>query len=188
MKNQFIIPSIIIAAAILGGFWMLKPSNEQRAQKVIVIPPPDISFEDALSERNIKALKQHFQHETDMSKGFYGMNPVFFVVQNLPFLTSDSSEILDVLIQAGVNLNAQEFYPDFKNKITPLDLALYYLEPLKAQGFKKINDADSRDWKEEKKNLNDNLKSRIANIESVVELLRKHGAKTTAVELKAADN
>ena len=40
MKNQFIIPSIIIAAAILGGFWMLKPPAE-------LPEAPDISIHDA---------------------------------------------------------------------------------------------------------------------------------------------
>ena len=60
MKNQFIIPSIIIAAAILGGFWMLKPPAE-------LPKAPDISIHDAISEGNIEAVKQHIAAGTDVN-------------------------------------------------------------------------------------------------------------------------
>ena len=75
MKNPYIIPAAMICAAILGGFWILKPANEQpqkviseRPQKVIVVqPPPDISIFDAAKDGNIKAVKQHITAGTDVN-------------------------------------------------------------------------------------------------------------------------
>lgn len=57
MKSQFVLPSIIIAVAILGGFWMLKP------------PPkaPDISMHKAAEEGNILAVKQHLAAGADVN-------------------------------------------------------------------------------------------------------------------------
>ena len=63
MKNQFIIPSIIIAAAILSGFWMLKGP----------LIPPEISIIKAAEIRDIKAIKLHIAAGTDVNlKDEYG--------------------------------------------------------------------------------------------------------------------
>ena len=65
MKNPYIIPAAIIGAAILGGFWILKPSSE--LQKVIVVRPPDISIHDAAHDGNIEAVKQHLAAGADVN-------------------------------------------------------------------------------------------------------------------------
>ena len=65
MKNQFIIPSIIIAAAILGGFWMLKPPAE-------LPETPDISIHDAADSGNIELVKQHLAAGTDVNAVDHG--------------------------------------------------------------------------------------------------------------------
>ena len=56
MKNPYIIPSLIIAAAILGGFWMLKEP----------VKPPDISIIEAAEMNNITAIKRHIAAGTDV--------------------------------------------------------------------------------------------------------------------------
>ena len=60
MKNQFIIPSIIIAAAILGGFWMLKPPAE---------PPrtPDTTIDFAILSSDLETVKQHLAAGLDVN-------------------------------------------------------------------------------------------------------------------------
>ena len=60
MKNQFIIPSIIIAAAILGAGWMLKPPAK-------LPEAPDISILDAVISGDIEAVKQHLAAGTDVN-------------------------------------------------------------------------------------------------------------------------
>ena len=58
MKNPYIIPAAMISAAILAGFWMLKPPSE--SQEVVVVLPkaPNISIHDAAKAGDIKAVKQ----------------------------------------------------------------------------------------------------------------------------------
>ena len=82
MKNQFIIPSIIIAAAILGVGWMFKSPSEP--QKVTIVPqPPDISIHDAAWNRNFEAVKQHLEAGTDVNaKDKSGWTPLFSAVIN----------------------------------------------------------------------------------------------------------
>ena len=65
MKNQFIIPSIIIATSIIVGFELLKSPSEP--QKVIVIQKPAISIHDAAKTGNIEAVKQHLAAGTDVN-------------------------------------------------------------------------------------------------------------------------
>ena len=66
MKNPYIIPSLIIAAAILGGFWVLKqPTNKA----------PSISIHDAAAAGDNEAVKQHLADGWDVNAKDYGLTP-----------------------------------------------------------------------------------------------------------------
>ena len=93
MKNKFIIPSIIIAAAILGGVWMLKPPAE---------PPkaPDISILVAAYDGNIEAVKQHLAAGTDVNvKDGIGVTPLIKAV------LGGHKELAELLIANGADVN-----------------------------------------------------------------------------------
>ena len=110
MKNKFIIPSIIIAAAILGGVWMLKPPAE---------PPkaPDISILVAAYDGNIEAVKQHLAAGTDVNvKDGIGVTPLISAV------LGGHKELAELLIANGADVNAKVEAGDYKGQ-TPLDLA-----------------------------------------------------------------
>jgi len=147
MKNQFIIPSIIIAASILGGFWMLKSQSEP--QKVTIVPqPPEISIHDAARNGNIKAVKQHLAARTDVNaKDEDGQTPLHAarkkeiaelliaagsdvnavsVLGNTPLHVSaymDNKEVAEVLIAKGADVNAKVKGDEWKGS-TPLDYAI----------------------------------------------------------------
>ena len=93
MKNPYIIPSIIIAASILGGFWMLKPPVEPPK-------PPDISFEKAISDADIIAVKQHLKAGADVNaRNGKGERPLDFAIQ------LDSEVIAELLIAEGADMS-----------------------------------------------------------------------------------
>jgi len=98
MKNPYIIPSLIIAAAILAGFWMLKPTSEQ-PQKVIVIQKPDISIHKAASAGNIEAVKHHLATGTDVNAKHDG-TPLHFAA------FKGHKEVTELLIAKGADVNA----------------------------------------------------------------------------------
>ena len=113
MKNQFIIPSIIIAAAILGGFWMLK--SQSKPQKVIVVQPPGISINQAADRGNIEAVKQHLDAGTDVNaKGRSGQTPLHDAAIN------GHKEIAELLISKGADVNAKGGGSGGAAGITPL--------------------------------------------------------------------
>ena len=58
IKNPYIIPAAIIGAAILTGFWMLKPSTQPK-NPMTVQQPVGISINYAADRGNIEAVKQH---------------------------------------------------------------------------------------------------------------------------------
>ena len=97
MKNPYIIPSLIIAAAILAGFWMLK-TPPQPPQ------PPDISIHQAARTGNIKAVKQHLAAGTDVNVkgGFDKGTPLHSVTRH------GHKEIAELLIDKGADVNAKD--------------------------------------------------------------------------------
>ena len=112
MKNPYIIPAAMICAAILAGFWMLKPTSEQ-PQKVIVVQRPDISIHKAAGEGNIEAVKQHLAAGTDVNAKLEGGTPP------LSYAAFEGhKEVVELLIAAGADVNAKG--ADGK---TPLDSA-----------------------------------------------------------------
>jgi ankyrin repeat protein len=174
MKNHYIIPSIIIASAILAGFWILKGANEP--QKVVFVRPPSISIHKAAEKGDIKAVKQHLNAGTDVNaKADFGYRPLFFAVEG------GHKEIAKLLISNGAGVNAKE-----KGARSPLMMAAYYghkeiVELLIANGAnvnsKRRGYATPLDATNESKNP-EGLKK------SIEDLLRKHGGKT-GEELKA---
>jgi len=116
MKNPFIIPSIIIAAAILGGFWMLKPPSEP--QEVVVVQVPDISINDAAKEGNTEAVYQHLAAGTDVDlKDRFGDTTLHNAAWN------GHKEVAELLIEKAADVNA------LGDNGTPLDWAIFRKHP-----------------------------------------------------------
>ena len=115
MKNPFIIPAAMICAAILAGFWMLKPPSEP--QKVIVIQPSDISFFQAAREGNIETVKQHIAAGTDVNAagGYAERTPLHEAAYN------GHKEIAELLISNGADVNAKD-----KDSWIPMHMAAIY--------------------------------------------------------------
>ena len=104
MKNPYIIPAAIIGAAILAGFWMLKPPPQ----------PPDISIHQAAKEGNIVAVKQHLAAGTNVNAKLQGgWTPLHLAVQE------GHMEVVELLIANGADVNAVDVLLGW----TPLDYA-----------------------------------------------------------------
>ena len=113
MKNPYIIPALIVAAAILAGFWMLKPQP----------PPPDISIHQAALDGNIEAVKQHLAAGTDVNaKNGIGRTSL----HNAAWL--NHKEIAELLIAKGADVNAIVASGQYQGK-TPLDAAIQVGRP-----------------------------------------------------------
>ena len=100
MKNPYIIPAAMICAAILAGFWMLKPPLQPP------VPPtakaPDISIYEAAKDGNIKAVKQHLAAGTDVNaKDDWGRTPLHRVI------TKGRKKTAELLIANGADVNAK---------------------------------------------------------------------------------
>ena len=177
MKNPYIIPSLIIAAAILGGFWMLKPSSEP--QKVTIVQPPkapNISIHMAVNQANIEAVKQHLAAGTHLEvKDKHNLTPLRLAA------AYDHKEIVELLLANGANVNAL----DYVREDTPLhDVA--------SRGHKEIaallidNGADVNAKDIDGTTPLDLALNHAALLgdRQIADLLRKHGGKT-GEELKA---
>ena len=104
MKNPYIIPAAMISAAILAGFWMLKPPPQ----------PLDISIHKAAEEGNIVAVKQHLAAGTNVNvKDEGGWTPLHNAA------LARHEEIVELLIANGADLNAKDMGGE-----TPLDEAI----------------------------------------------------------------
>jgi ankyrin repeat protein len=113
MKNPYIIPTAMICAAILAGFWMLKSPSEP--QKVIVVQPLDISIHMAASAGNIEVVKQHLAAGTDVNaKDKLGWTPLHEAA------VKGQTKVAELLIAAGADVNAKTGGGGW----TPLDAAI----------------------------------------------------------------
>jgi ankyrin repeat protein len=170
MKNPYIIPAAIIGAAILAGFWMLKPPS--KPQKVIVVHRPDISIHEAAAGfrgGNIEAVKQHLEAGTDVNLVGGG--------EKTPLMSAlhwDNIEIAKLLLSNGANVKVK----DHKGR-TPLMLVAgtgnkELVELFIAEGAnvnaQSIGGGTPLDWAKDHP--------------QIAELLHKHGGKT-GEELKA---
>ena len=69
MKNKLIIPSLIIASAIIVGVWMLRQVPEappEKPRKARVVQVPEILINDAAKEGRFGAVEQHIAAGTDV--------------------------------------------------------------------------------------------------------------------------
>ena len=137
---------------------------------------PDISIHEAAETGNIDVVKQHLAAGTDVNaKDEDGYTPLHFAVAN------DDKELAELLIAAGADMNAKtDMFEE-----TPLHVAVVLgnkeiVELLIAKG------ADVNSMNENGQTPLDLLSSvePKGEIAKIVDLLRKHGAKT-AKELKA---
>lgn len=144
MKNQFIIPSIIIATSIIVGFYMVKPPSELKPpsepQKVIVVQKPDISIHEAAKIGNIEAIKHHLATGTNVNvKINYATNVTKILLDEItgleyPVTTNrllfgvaplhlaalfHRKEIAELLIAEGAAVNAMDDSGE-----TPLNFAI----------------------------------------------------------------
>ena len=104
MKNPYIIPAAMISAAILAGFWMLKPAPQ----------PPDISIHRAAKEGNIVAVKQHLATGTNVNaKSEADTTPLHYAAWE------GHTEVVELLIAKGADVNAKRVDDE-----TPLDWAM----------------------------------------------------------------
>ena len=102
MKNPYIIPAAIIAAAILAGFWMLK-SPTQPKNPVTVQQPVGTSINYAADRGNIEAVKQHLTAGTDVNaKGRAGQTPLHDAAIN------GRKEVAALLIAKGADVNVKD--------------------------------------------------------------------------------
>jgi ankyrin repeat protein len=109
MKNPYIIPAAMISAAILAGFWMLKPPPQ----------PPDISIYQAAKEGNIVAVKQHLAAGTNVNlENKRGNTPLHDAAGG------GHKEIVELLIAKGADVNAKS-----ADGTTPLDYAWHFNHP-----------------------------------------------------------
>ena len=118
MKNPLIIPTAMICATILAGFWMLKSPSEQPRQVTVVQQspqPPEISIHDAATHGDIEAVKQHIAAGTDVNaKGRKsGTAPLHCAAGS-----NRNEEIVELLIANGANVNATNIHG-----LTPLHTA-----------------------------------------------------------------
>ena len=96
MKNQFIIPSVIIAAAILGGFWMLKsPAELPKA--------PEITIWEAIDGGEIEVLKAVIADGSNVNaqKTSNGWTPLHYAAR------WGHKEVVELLIAAGADVNVK---------------------------------------------------------------------------------
>jgi hypothetical protein len=136
MKNSYIIPAAMICAAILVGFWMLKPSSEPQMVTIYREPPvkqgidlTKYSIQEAAEEGNIEAVKQWIAHiaqnpAIDVSwVGKWGVTALANAAEE------GHKEIVELLIAAGADVNKTKEYRfqasgDYTGERTPLDLAI----------------------------------------------------------------
>ena len=144
MKNPYIIPAAMICAAILAGFWILKPSSEQ-PQKVIVVQRPDISIHIATKAGHIEAVKQAIAAGADVNaKNLSEWTPLHNAAQD------GHKEIAELLIAKGANVNAIIQSGSFEG-MTPLDTAINWKRPETANLLRKHGGKTGEELKAEGK-------------------------------------
>jgi len=160
MKNQFIIPSVIIAAAILGGFWMLKsPAELPKA--------PEITIWEAIDGGEIEVLKAVIADGSNVNaqKTSNGWTPLHYAAR------WGHKEVVELLIAAGADVNVK--FEDYGE--TPLHFAVIeghaeIAELLIVKGAdvnaKNVDGERPLDWAIRRKHP------------EIADLLRKHGGKT----------
>ena len=95
MKNPYIIPALIIAAAILGGVWMLKPS----------VQPPQISIHQAAYRGDYAAVKQHLAAGVNVNAS----NPLGSTrLREAAY--NGQTKVAELLIANGSDVNAKDIY------------------------------------------------------------------------------
>ena len=97
MKNQFIIPSIIIAAAILVGVWILKPPAE-------LPKAPDQRIGSAIIAADLVTVRQHLAAGLDVNaRDGKGIRPLGYATRHFR-----NDTIAEYLIDNGADVDAKQ--------------------------------------------------------------------------------
>ena len=165
MKNQFIIPSIIIAAAIVGGFWTLKPP---------------VKIIQAVKDGTVEEVKKYLAAGMDVNtKDEYGATSLHHAVEY------GRNDVAELLIANGADVNGKT-----NDGLTALHAAILngsneIVKLLIDQGANVNTKAKLKNFLTAETNISTPLDSTILTHNNIAhDLLRKHGGKTSE-ELKA---
>ena len=161
MKNQFIIPSIIIAAAIFGGFWMLKPPAE-------LPKAPDTPIDEAIFALDLATVRQHLAAGLDVNaRDGNGHRPLYYA------LSLEIDAIAEYLIDNGADVNVKlSGGNSYLHQIyTSRDYQMVKLLIAKGADVNARNEVGRTPL---------DRATLITNPSKIVELLRKHGGKSGA--------
>jgi hypothetical protein len=135
-KKTYVIPSLIIAVAILGIFWMLdgfsflkKPSNPELDSKLI----KSADFGNVLRVKQYLVEGANVNAEITTSRGVKGSTALHSAAAEGRF------KVAQVLIAEGADVNAKAIAPN-GDIVTPLDLAFVGHRKIRTNEYVKIVD------------------------------------------------
>ena len=182
MKNPYIIPAAIIGAAILAGFWILKPSSEYFLLGFPQKKSVQSSFFSAARKGDIEAVKKHLSDGADINAKQVGIG-----WSALHTATSQGNkEVAGLLIAEGAKMDSKTRQGWTALFMATLGSHKEIVELLISNGAD-VNAKNDKGWTPldlvETVSEEDSPEVQAADKE-IADLLREHGGKT-GEELKA---